>query len=134
MTTWTPLPVEGVQVRGQGRHEGLALARLHLRDHAAVQGDAADELHVEVPHVEHAAARLAHDREGLGEEVVEGLALGQPRPELRGLGRELGVGELAGGTAPARRCARDEGPIRFSSRSFRVPMILVRMVFSMRPS
>ena len=65
---------ERVQVGGQGRHEGLALARLHLRDHAAVEDDAADELHVEVPHVEHAAAGLAHDREGLGQQVVEGSA------------------------------------------------------------
>ena len=83
---------ERVQVGGQGGHERLALARLHLRDGAAVEGEAADELDVEVPHVQHAAARLAHDREGLGQEVVEGLARCARRsPELGGLGLELGV-------------------------------------------
>ena len=94
---------ERVQVGGQGGHEGLALAGLHLRDHAAVQGQAADELHVEVPHVEHAAAGLAHDREGLGQQVVEGLAR---RPAARRnsavLAWSCGVGEGKDATAPAR--------------------------------
>jgi hypothetical protein len=82
-----------VEIGGEGGDEGLALARLHLRDHPAVQGEAADELHVEVPHVEHAAARLAHDRERLREQVVEGLARSQPVPELGRLGLQLGVGK-----------------------------------------
>ena len=37
---------------------------------------------------EDAAAALAHHREGLGQEVVEALALWRPLLELRGLGRE----------------------------------------------
>ena len=51
----------------------------------AVEGEAADELHVEVPHVQDAAARLAHDGEGLGQEVVERLAavLATPLPLRR---------------------------------------------------
>ena len=40
-----------------------------------MQHHAADELHVEVPHVQHAAARLAHDGERLRQEIVERLAL-----------------------------------------------------------
>jgi hypothetical protein len=84
---------QGVQVRGQGGDEGLALARLHLRDHPAVQGQAADELHVEVPHVEDAAAGLAHHRERFGEDVVERLALGQPVPEFERFRLQLGVAE-----------------------------------------
>ena len=67
MTTWTPLPVERVEVGGQRGDEGLALAGLHLGDAALVQHDAADELHVVVPHVQHAAPGLAHDGEGLGD-------------------------------------------------------------------
>ncbi len=58
-----------------------------------MEHDAADELHVEVPHVEHAAAGLAHDGEGLGQQVVERRAVGEPLPELGGLGAQLLVGE-----------------------------------------
>ena len=86
---------ERVQVGGQGGDEGLALARLHLRDHPAVQDHAADELDVEVAHVEDAPAALAHDREGLGQQVVEARALREPLAELDRLGREGVVGQLA---------------------------------------
>ena len=58
----------------------------------AVQDHAADELHVEVPHAEHALARLAADGERLGQEVVERLALlVEPAAELGGLRPQLGV-------------------------------------------
>jgi hypothetical protein len=50
VTTWTPLPLERVQVDGHGRGERLALAGLHLGDLALVQGYAAHYLHVEGPH------------------------------------------------------------------------------------
>ena len=36
---------QGVEVGGQGGHQGLALAGLHLGDAALVEDDAADELH-----------------------------------------------------------------------------------------
>ena len=68
---------ERVQIGGQRRDERLAFAGLHLGDLALVQHGAADELHVEVPHVEHAAARLADDGEGFGQQVVERLAVGE---------------------------------------------------------
>ncbi len=42
---------QGVEVDGQGGHEGLALAGGHLGDFAAVEHHAADELHVVVDHV-----------------------------------------------------------------------------------
>ena len=61
---------------------------------AAMQHDAADELHVEVPHVQHTAAALADYGEGLRQEVVEGLASAEPKPEFGGLPAELFVGEL----------------------------------------
>ncbi len=99
---------ERVEVRGQRRHEGLALAGLHLRDPAEVERGAAHDLDVEVALAEHPAAGLAHGRERLGEQVVEGvgddilLVLGVLRPrarpvdlllELGGLGHELLVGQ-----------------------------------------
>ena len=71
MTTWTPLLLQGVEVRRQGGDEGLAFAGDHLGDVAAVQDDAAEDLHVEVPHVLGAAAGLAAGGERLGQQVVE---------------------------------------------------------------
>ena len=94
------LAFERVQIGGQRRDERLALAGLHLGDLALVQHRAADELHVEVPHVEHAAAGLADDGEGLGEQVVERLALGEPLAELGGLAR--GAARRTAPESPAR--------------------------------
>ncbi len=84
---------ERVQVGRQRRDERLAFARLHLGDLALMQNGAADQLDVEVPHVQHAAADLAHDREGLGQEVVERLAVGEALLELGGLAAKLIVRE-----------------------------------------
>ena len=70
---------ERVEIGGQRRDERLAFARLHLGDLAAMQHHAADQLHVEVPHVEHAAAGFADDGKGLGQQVVERLAVGDTR-------------------------------------------------------
>ena len=87
------LALERVQVGRQRGDERLAFAGLHLGDLALVEHGAADQLHVEVPHVEHAAAGLAHDGEGLGQQVVERLAVGEALAELGGLAAQLLVGE-----------------------------------------
>ena len=76
------LALEGVEVRREHRDEGLALAGLHLGDVAEVQRGRTHDLDVEGPHSEHALGRLAHGREGLRHEVVEGLTLGEPLAEL----------------------------------------------------
>ena len=60
-----------IQIHGECRSQRLALAGAHFGDPAAVQHDAADQLHVEVPHAQNALARLAHHGKGLGQEVVE---------------------------------------------------------------
>src|SRR5208282_2871684 len=54
---------ERVQVGGQGGDERFSLARLHFRDFALMQDDAADELHVEVAHADGSAACLADQGE-----------------------------------------------------------------------
>ena len=84
---------EGVEVEGQDRGEGLALARLHLCDLALVQGQPAHELHRVGPLPDLAPGHLAHGRERLGREVVEGLALRQPLAELVRDAAQLLVGE-----------------------------------------
>ena len=53
----------------------------------------AHQLDVEVAQAQRALGGLAHDREGLGQEVVERLAVLDPLAELVGLGAELVVGQ-----------------------------------------
>ena len=103
------LPGERVQVERQRRHERLAFARLHLGDVAAVQDYAADELYVERNHVPgkgvpadlrrspaQMAAGVLHERERLGEDVVERLALRDTVLELLGHARIVLVREILG--------------------------------------
>ena len=67
-----------VQGSRERRHEGLAFARLHLRDPALVEDGAAHQLDVEVGHPERPAHRLAGHREHVGEDLVEsGLDAGE---------------------------------------------------------
>ena len=83
-----------IEVRRQGRHEGLALAGAHLGDLALVQRHAADQLHVEMAHAQRAARRLADHREGLGKQGIESRAGGEAGPEVVGADPQLFVGEL----------------------------------------
>ena len=85
---------ERVQVRRQRRDEGLALARLHLGDLALVEDHAADQLDVEVTLADRALHRLAHGREGLGDQVVERLAVLDALLEVAGARAQRGVGQL----------------------------------------
>ena len=88
------LPGQGVQVGGQGGHQSLALAGLHLGDAALVEDDATDELYPVGLHAQHAPGRLPAGGEGLGQDVVQALAVGHALLELRRLGAELLVGQL----------------------------------------
>ena len=88
-----PAARQGVEVHGERRDEGLALTGLHLGDPTEVQRHAAHQLHVEVPLAEHPPCRLPDDGIGLDQQVIEGLAVGQPGSELHGLGLERLVGE-----------------------------------------
>ena len=96
------LAAERVEVAGQGGHQRLAFAGLHFGDLAVVQHHAADQLHVEMAHVEEAAAGLADHGEGFDEQVVEGGALGDSLFELDGLGGEVDIRQLADARARAR--------------------------------
>ena len=59
-----------------------------------MQDHAADELHVEMAHVDGAAASLAAYRKGLGQDAVQGLAVGDTLLEQSGLGAQVGVALL----------------------------------------
>jgi hypothetical protein len=85
---------ERIEVDRQRRHQRLALAGAHLGDLAGVQGHAADQLDVEVAHLQRPLARLADGGERLGQERVERLAGADAAAELFGLGAQLGVAQL----------------------------------------
>ena len=52
-------PAQSVQIDGQGGDQGFSFTGLHFGDLALVQHHAADQLHVEVPHLEHPPAGFA---------------------------------------------------------------------------
>ena len=60
-----------IQVQRQGGHQRLPLPRLHLRDTALVQYDAAQQLAIVMPHAGDPPRYLAHDRVGFGQQFVE---------------------------------------------------------------
>ena len=69
-----------IEVGRQRRDERLAFAGAHFGDLAVVQRHAADQLHVEVAHLQRALAGLAHDGERLGQQRVERLAVARRAP------------------------------------------------------
>ena len=79
---------EGVEIGGEGGHEGFAFARSHLGDAAFVQCHATDQLHVEVAHLAGAAGRLAHGGERFGNQGIEGFAGLVAGAEVFGAGGE----------------------------------------------
>ena len=84
---------ERVEHDGERAGERLALAGAHLGDRAAVQHHAADHLDVEVAHAHAPARDLAHDREGLRQQVVERLAVAGALAQRVGLRAQLVVVE-----------------------------------------
>jgi hypothetical protein len=73
-----------------------------------VQRYAAQELDVEVAHVEHALAGFAHDREGLGQYFFERFTADAVDRRVAGLrSRGLGFGLVIGRFGLARRSRRD---------------------------
>ena len=83
------------EVGRQGRHERLALPRGHLGDLALEQHVAADELDVEVAHLDGPAGHLSHDRERFRQDLFRTPAGRQSGLELGRLGLQRRVVELA---------------------------------------
>ena len=75
------LAFERGQVQRQRGGERFAFARLHLDDRVEVDGRAAQELHVEVPHVEPPPAGLADQCKRLDQQPIERLAAAGPIAE-----------------------------------------------------
>ncbi len=62
---------ERVQIHRERGNQRFAFAGLHFGDLAFVQNHAADQLHIEVPHVEHAPSGFADHGKGLLKQFVE---------------------------------------------------------------
>src|SRR4029079_2468622 len=88
---------EGVEVGGQGGDERLTFAGLHFGDGAPVEDHASHELHVEVPHVEHALSGFAHHGECFDEQIVQGGAVSDTLAKLDRFFPELLVCQLLDG-------------------------------------
>ena len=84
---------QGVQIGGQGGHQGLAFTGFHLSDTALVQDDAAYYLDPVGTHPKNTPSSLTAGSKSLRQNIVQGFPVGQPLLQLRGLGLELGVGE-----------------------------------------
>ena len=55
-------PGQRVQTRGKRGDQRFSFAGFHFRDFAFVQNDAADQLHIEMAHLQETPARFAHQR------------------------------------------------------------------------
>ncbi len=84
---------QGVEVGGQSGYQRFSFAGFHLGNAALVEHDAAHHLDPVGAHAQHAPGGLPAGGKGLGQDVVQGLAVLQALLKLRGLGLELGVGQ-----------------------------------------
>ena len=82
---------DGVQVHRQGADQGFTLAGTHLGNLAMVQHHTADQLHVEVAHVQHTARGLAAHGKRFWQQGIQAFAFGVTLFEFGGFGRQLFV-------------------------------------------
>ena len=93
MTTCVPLPGSALRYAGSVATRVLPSPVAISAILPGVEHHAAHQLDVEVAHAHGAAGRLADRGEGLGQQVVDLGAVGQPLAELGGAGAEGLVGE-----------------------------------------
>ncbi len=82
---------QGIQVSRQRRHQRLAFAGAHFRDLAVMQHHAADQLHIEMAHLQGALAAFAHDGECFRQDRIERFTLLHALLEFRRFGTQLVV-------------------------------------------
>ncbi len=85
---------ERVQIGRQCRNERLAFARAHFGDLAEVQHHAANQLNVEVAHLEDALAGFAAHRKGFDQQRIHARPLGDTLLEFLGLAAQLLIAQL----------------------------------------
>ena len=89
-----PLALQRVQIDRRRRDEGLAFTRTHLCNPPLVETDAADHLHVKMPHTEHAARGLAHDGKRLWQDLLHRHALCELLAKFARVTREFVIREV----------------------------------------
>mmetsp|Transcript_23122 Transcript_23122/g.48779 ORF Transcript_23122/g.48779 Transcript_23122/m.48779 type:complete len:361 (-) Transcript_23122:311-1393(-) len=83
---------QGIDVRGQGRNQGLSLSRSHLRQTSIVQNQSTHELDIVVTLFDHTPRRLANERERLFQNgTVDILSVRETLAKLRRLGEHFFV-------------------------------------------
>src|SRR5205823_6454770 len=70
------IPGERVEINRKSGDQRFTFTGLHFRDGAAVQNDAADELHVKMAHVQDALADLAGHGKSFGKDLIQYLLAG----------------------------------------------------------
>jgi len=83
-----------IEIGREGGHQGLTLARTHLRDIAEVQRGPAHELDVVVALTQGPSGCLAHRRESLGQQVIQALTRLVARAVFIGKRSKFRVGQL----------------------------------------
>ena len=109
-----------VQVARQGGDQRLAFTGFHFGDLALVEHHAANQLNVEMTHVQHAAAGLADHGEGRNQEVVKRRALSDLLFKFNGFRSQVDVGEfpqLGFQRADCRHCGQHGFHFTFGLRS-----------------
>jgi hypothetical protein len=87
------LTQQRVQVQRQRGHQRLALTRLHLGDAPLMQHDSANQLYIEVPHVQRASRGFTARGERFRQNIVQRLAVLKSFLEFVSLRAELFVGQ-----------------------------------------
>ncbi len=111
-------PGQGIEVGGQGCHQGLPLTGLHLGDLAGIEHHPADQLDVEVAHPQHPLPCLAANGKRLGKERVDRFPAGVTLLELAGFIAQLIVGKLG------QLLLQGADPLHYRPELLQLPLVL----------
>lgn len=84
---------KAVEIAGQSSNQRFPFTGFHFSDAPFVQHHSADQLDIEVAHVQDAAASFAANGKGFDKEVVEGFAIGEALFEGGRVGGKFVVGK-----------------------------------------
>ena len=87
------LAADRVQISGQRRHQRFAFAGAHFGNLALVEHHAADQLHIEVAHIQNPPGGFTHHRKSLYEKRLSVLSFPRAAAKLIGFGTKLLIGQ-----------------------------------------
>ena len=89
-----PFAFQGIQVYRRRSHQGFTFAGAHFSNVAPMEDNAANELHIEVPHSQYTAGCFTDNGESFRKDIIQGLPLGQAGLEFIGLVGQGRITEL----------------------------------------